>query len=204
MKYYKRLVEATQGLLEKVETPKLELDSKSKNINKANNFIKHWARQKSWAKDDSVQGTQNFWSYWNSDYSYFKCLKMGNKLFNNLWDALKEERLEAQSNIKPPIDKMNFDQRTLELKIRLEYGHLVSKLSEMSKEAPLKMLPSYLGEFEERFEAMKLPSHHYKREKIMNIANLTTLMLTLIKCTLLLSKLLKLRPKLWKEVGNCL
>lgn len=66
----------------------------------------------------------------------------------------------------------------------------------------LKTLPSYQGEYEAKSEIRKLLSQKIESKPKLDIANLTALMSAPIRCTLPLADVLKVRPELWKELGQ--
>ena len=70
---------------------------------------------------------------------------------NKLWEAVKrtQGRDEGQ-NEKPPLEEIDFDQKTLEIETRSEYGDAGSESSQSSKANTLKNLPSYQGDYEAR------------------------------------------------------
>ena len=96
---------------------------------------------------------------------------------NKLWEAVKTTHGEQGSETtKPPIEEIDFDQKTLELEIRSEYGGDESKTSLESKAKTLKTLPSYLGEYEAKSEVRKLPTLQMPSPKDLDITNLSALM----------------------------
>ena len=67
---------------------------------------------------------------------------------NKLWDAIKQTQDKTKSKKgKPPLDEIDFDQKTLELEMRAEYEDARSEKSQESKAETLKMLPSYMAEY---------------------------------------------------------
>lgn len=58
-----------------------------------------------------------------------------------LWEAVKQTQPEAHSSHEPPLDEIDFDQKTLELELRLEYEDAGSEKYEESKAETLKKLP---------------------------------------------------------------
>ena len=95
---------------------------------------------------------------------------------NKLWEAVKKTYGKIESEIKPPIEEIDFDQKTLELEIRSEYGAIGSETSHESKAETFKTLPSYLGEYEVKSEIKKIPSQKLPSPPNLDIANLTALM----------------------------
>ena len=62
------------------------------------------------------------------------------------------------------------------------------------------MLPSFQGDYEAKSKTKRIPSRQHHSPRVLDIGNLTELLATPIRCTLPLAKLLKAKPKLWKEV----
>ena len=62
---------------------------------------------------------------------------------NKLWEAVQrtQGRNEGQ-NEKPPLEEIYFEQKTLEIKIRSEYGDVGLESSQSIKANTLKNLPS--------------------------------------------------------------
>ena len=78
---------------------------------------------------------------------------------NKLWDAIKTTQGQKGSiDAEPPIEEIDFDQKTLGLEIRSEYGEADSEISHESKAETLKTLPSYLGEYEAKSKVKKYPT----------------------------------------------
>ena len=108
-------------------------------------------------------------------------------------------------NEKPLLEEIDFDQKTLETKIRSEYGNAGSESSKSSKANTQKTLPSYQGDYEARSEVRKIPSQKFPSPPKMDGVNLTAaLMSAPIQCTLPLADVLRVKPELWKELGKYL
>ena len=108
------------------------------------------------------------------------------------------------SETKPPIEEIDFEQKTLELEMRSKYGGLGLEVSQESKADSFKTLPSYLGEYETNSEVRKLPTLKMPSPKTLNISSLSMLLLAPIRCTLPLAHLLRARPEMWEEVARYL
>ena len=52
---------------------------------------------------------------------------------NALWDAVKRTQKETKRKPGPPIEEIDFDQKTLELEFKSQYGDVGSEKSESSK-----------------------------------------------------------------------
>ena len=124
---------------------------------------------------------------------------------NKLWDAIKTTRGQKGSEYtKPPIEELDFNQKTLEMGVRSDYGDQASEASQESKAETLKTLPSYLGSYEAKSETKKFPNLQMPSHKDLDITNLSALMSAPIKCTLPLSDILKVKPELWEDVARYL
>ena len=123
---------------------------------------------------------------------------------NQLWKAVKHAHLEIHASEKPPLEEIDFDQKTLELELRSEYGDAGSEKSEESKADTFKTLPSYQGSYEAKSDVRKLPSVQGKPPIVQDFVNLAALMSAPIKVTLPLTDVLRVKPELWKDVGKML
>ena len=84
------------------------------------------------------------------------------------------------------------------------YGDDGSTVSEDSRPDTLKAMPSFIGDYEARSDIYRVPTQRFNKEKVLDTEVLTQLMSTPMKCTITLAELLKLRPSVWTEVGQCL
>ena len=110
---------------------------------------------------------------------------------NKLWETVKRTQQKTESQgTKPPLDEIDFDQKTLELEIRSENGDAGSEKSEESKAETMKTLPSYQGDYEAKSEVRKLPNQKFPTSPTLDIVNLTALMSAPIQCTLPLADVL--------------
>ena len=64
---------------------------------------------------------------------------------NQLWDAVKKTYGKTENETKPPIEEIDFDQKTLELEMRSDYGGCGLETFCESKVESFKTLPSYIG-----------------------------------------------------------
>ena len=123
---------------------------------------------------------------------------------NQLWEAVKKTYGKIGNEAKPPIEDIDFDQKTLDLEIRSNYEGCGSKTSHKSKAESFKTLPSYLGEYEANSEIRKLPTLKLPSPKTLDITSLSILLSTPIQCTLPLADLLRARPDMWEDVARYL
>ena len=86
---------------------------------------------------------------------------------NKLWEAVNQTREKQNNKMEtPPLDEIDFDQHTLAMDLRSEYGDKGSEISQESKADTLKTLPSYLGDYEAKSETKKIPSQKFLRLQI--------------------------------------
>ena len=120
---------------------------------------------------------------------------------NALWDAVKRTQKETERKSRPPIEEIDFDQKTLELEFKSQYGDVGSEKSESSKAETMKTLPSFQGDYKAQSNIKKLPSHKKQAPPVFDMINLSALLAAPIKCTLPLADILKVKPmsygKMW-------
>ena len=95
---------------------------------------------------------------------------------NKLWEAVNRTQEKTENMEKPPLDEIDFDQKTLELELRLECGDKGFEKSQESKAETLKTLPSYLGNYEAESKMKKIPSQKFPSPPNVDFSNLTALM----------------------------
>ena len=120
---------------------------------------------------------------------------------NQLWEVVNKTYGEIRNEVKPPIEEIDFAQKTLELEMRLDYGGCRSKTSHERKAESFKTLPSYLGEYEAKSKVKKLWTLKMPSSKTLDFSSLSMLLSTPIKCTLPLVDLLRARIDLWEEIA---
>ena len=64
-------------------------------------------------------------------------------LVDKLWEELKQRKLEAQENRPPPLEEIDFDQKTLVLELRSEFADAAFEKTMESTRDTLRMLPSF-------------------------------------------------------------
>lgn len=124
---------------------------------------------------------------------------------NKLWEAVNQTREKQNDKMEtPPLDEIDFDQHTLAMDLRSEYGDKGSEISQESKADTLKTLPSYLGDYEAKSETKKIPSQKFSSSPGLDVTNLAALMSAPIECKLPLMDVLRIKPELWGEVAKYL
>ena len=90
------------------------------------------------------------------------------------------------------------------LELRSKVIDVESKRTIESKKETLRTLPSFQGEYEVKSVSKKIPSQMRHLSRVLDVGSVVDLFATPIRCTLPLAKLLRAKPKLWKEVGQLL
>lgn len=98
---------------------------------------------------------------------------------NKLWEAIRNAKDGSLTIKSAPFETISEHPQGGEQDLESLYGDAGSQKSEDSKAKSLKTLPSYLG-------------------------NVRALMSTPVNCTITLAELLRLRPKMWDDLGLCL
>ena len=99
---------------------------------------------------------------------------------------------------------MDLDKNQAHIDMVTRYAKTQSNSSNKSKAPIMKELPSFINPTGSDKEVLRLPSQYHPIPIVMDIANIQTLMSTLIKVTLTLAENLKIKPELWQEVTTCL
>ena len=68
-------------------------------------------------------------------------LEVEDALVEGLWEELKQRKLEAQKHNPPPLEEIDFDQKTLVLELRSELTDAASEKTMESDKGTLKTLP---------------------------------------------------------------
>ena len=103
-----------------------------------------------------------------------------------------------------PIEEVDLDQQMVDFELKSLYGDQGTEVTEDSRKETLRELPPYLGPYEERSNIMVLPSQKRANKPVIDSQGLQEFLSTLMKCTLTMAELLKVRPQMWKELGKCL
>ena len=92
----------------------------------------------------------------------------------------------------------------MNLYIALRYQAVGPTTSRSSKASIFKELPSFVGDYESRDDIWKVPTQYKPTTKVLDTANLQALFSTLVRVSLPLVDVLKVRPELWHKVVKCL
>ena len=94
-----------------------------------------------------------------------------------MWEEIKRAKVDAQSVKSPPLEVVDFDPKTLVLKLKSEQVNIIgSEYAIESKQGTLRTLPSFLGDEDDKSENRKLPSHRYGPIKTLDVSNLSSLL----------------------------
>ena len=121
-----------------------------------------------------------------------------------LWKEVLEKKLDDIPVEDAPIIEIDLDKPGANVDEESRYGDCGSEKTVKSKTNPLKMLPSFVGEYEVKSDVHKIPSQYKPKPTILDMTNLHALLSTQVKITLPLADVLKIKPELWKEVLDCL
>ena len=145
MELYRRLLEATQALLEKASQIKprekeiIQLEENPTHEEGSNRQSLGAPRK----EKSSRESPQEPRKYPTSDV-----LEVEDGVVNKLWEELKQGKLEEQKDKQPPLEEIDFDQNTLVLELRSELVDVESEKIEESTKGTLRKLLSFQGEYE--------------------------------------------------------
>ena len=71
-----------------------------------------------------------------------------------------------------------------------------------SRDESLKTLPSFIGEFDEKFDLRKVPTQYKSVPLVLDATNLHALLSTPIRVTLPLADVLRVKPELWEGIAR--
>ena len=72
-----------------------------------------------------------------------------------------------------------------------------------SQDETLQEPPQYQGSYEGGSDIIILPSQNKTHKPVMDSQGLQEFLSTPVKCTLSVAELLKVRPHIWKDIGQC-
>ena len=167
---YRRLMEATQALLDKVAHPHI---GENKNTSQESN--------KTEPQKEDIQEEPSTREGKSSQKSFQKPRKcptshvpeVEDALVDGLWEELKRRKLEAQENKPPPLEEIDFDQKTLVLELRSKFADAASEKTVESDKGTLKTLPSFKGDYEAKSEIKRIPSQQHQPSKVLDVRNLS-------------------------------
>ncbi|MCO5585805.1 hypothetical protein L7F22_039737 [Adiantum nelumboides] len=121
-----------------------------------------------------------------------------------LWEKIRNKKECNNTWKEAPIEEIDLHKEIFDLEQKSMYGDQGTKETQQSEDKELKELPSYLGPYEAGSDVVYLSSQIKNQKPIMDTQVLQELMSTLVRCTLTIAELLKVKPQMWKEVGRCL
>ena len=120
----------------------------------------------------------------------------------NLWREIRENKLKEIPNEKAPIKELDLDKSQLKIEVESRYADCGSEESGKSKARSNKTLPSFIGEFDERSDIMKVPIQYKSVPPVLDATNLHALLSTPIRVTLPLADVLRVKPELWEGIAR--
>ena len=76
----------------------------------------------------------------------------------NLWREIREHKLKEIPKEKAPIKELDLDKSQLNIEIKSRYADCGSVEFVESKAKSIKTLPSFIGEFDEKSDVMRVPT----------------------------------------------
>ena len=124
---------------------------------------------------------------------------------NNEWSRKNHfgASFKPNSTEIPPIEEFeagslnNMDQSSY-------FGDQGSVKSVESISRSLRTLPPYMGEYEAKSDIMAVPSQRMTKRGNLDTRGLIEILSTPVTCTITLAELLRIKPEMWVNVGECL
>ncbi|MCO5577929.1 hypothetical protein L7F22_031764 [Adiantum nelumboides] len=120
----------------------------------------------------------------------------------SLWETIKNKKDGSATLQSTPILEVVLNNEFYPGDIQSLYGDAGTEISMDSKPQSLKTLPSFIVEHEAKSEIRIVPSQLRATPKMIDSKGLQEMLSTPVTCTITLSKLLKIRPHLWEEMGK--
>lgn len=111
----------------------------------------------------------------------------------NLWKEIRKEKLKGIPEDKAPIKELDLDKMQVHVNVESRYGDWGSEKFVESKADSLKTLPSFMEDFEVKLDVKKVPTKYKTMLLILDTTNLQALMSTLVKVTLPLADVLRVK-----------
>ena len=102
------------------------------------------------------------------------------------------------------MKELDLDKTQAHVNVESRYGDRGSKKSMESNVESLKILPSFMGDFEVKLDVKKVPTKYKPIPPVLDMMNLQALMSTPIKVTLPLADVLRVKLELWVDIANFL
>ena len=113
---------------------------------------------------------------------------------HNLWKEIREHKLKRIPKEKAPIKELDLDKSQLNIEIESRYADCGSNESLESTTESLKTMPSFIGEFNEKSDVTKVHTQYKSVPPILDATNLHALMSTLVRVTMPLADVLRVKP----------
>ena len=86
---------------------------------------------------------------------------------------VETRKLEAKKDKIPPLEEIEFGQKTLVRELRYEIPDAKFEKTEESTKGTLQTLPLFQGEYEAKSKAKRIPSQRHHPPRILDVGNLT-------------------------------
>ena len=140
LEMYKRLMEATQALLDQVSHPHL---GENKNTSQKSNKTEPEKEEKQ-EEQSTREGKSSQKSFQiPRRYPTSHVPEVEDALVDGLWEELKQRKLETHENKPPPLKEIDFDQKTLVLELKSKLADAASEKTVERDKGTLKTLPSF-------------------------------------------------------------
>ncbi|MCO5594112.1 hypothetical protein L7F22_048133 [Adiantum nelumboides] len=120
----------------------------------------------------------------------------------SLWETIKNRKDGNATLQSASIQEVVLNIEFYPGDIQSLYGDAGMEVSMDSKPPSLKTLPSFIGKHEAKSEIRIVPSQQRATPKMIDSKGLQEMLFISVTCTITLSKLLKIRPHLWEEMGK--
>ena len=138
-------MEATQALLDKVSQPNpkqnkdTSLETNKTKLEGVNRHPEQSLREGKFSQKSPREPRKYPTSY---------VPEVEDALVDGLWEEPKHRKLEAQKDKPPPLEEIDFDQKTLVLELRSELANAAFEKTMESARGTLKTLSSFQEEYE--------------------------------------------------------
>ena len=100
--------------------------------------------------------------------------------------------------------EIDLAKKQINIDLVMGFEHEMTNSHSTSRASSLKDLPSFIDKNGSDKEELRVPSQYHPSPTVMDTANLQILMSKPVKVSMMLTKILKAKTKLWQEVTTCL
>lgn len=119
---------------------------------------------------------------------------------HNLWKEIRENKLKEIPEEKAHIKELDLDKSQLNIETESRYADCGLEESVESRVESLRTLPSFIEEFDKKSDVRKVPTHYKFVPPVLDATNLHALLSTLVRVTMPLADVLKVKPELWEGI----